>query len=145
MPDNRKHEQFSHHPPTGGSSDRAFGLVFTAFFLIIALLLLLYSAPIWRPYMALAAAVIFLAAALIAPHVLAPLNRLWYKFGLLLNRIVSPITLGILFYGVVMPTGLLMRLFGKDPLRLKFDRTAKSYWIARTPPGPSPESLKNQF
>jgi len=67
------------------------------------------------------------------------------KLGDILHRIASPIALAILFYGVVTPTGLLMRLFGKDPLRLRFDREAKSYWIAREPPGPAPESLKDQF
>jgi hypothetical protein len=63
----------------------------------------------------------------------------------LLHSIVSPVALAILFYGVVMPTGLLMRLLGKDPLRLRLDSRAASYWIERTPPGPDAESLKNQF
>jgi hypothetical protein len=126
-----------------GSSDRAFGLVFTAFFAIVAVLPMLRSEPP-RPW-AFAAAGVLLALALAAPRLLAPLNRLWLKFGDLLHRIVSPIALAILFYGVVTPTGLLMRLFGKDPLRLRFDREAKSYWIAREPPGPPPESLKDQF
>ena len=67
------------------------------------------------------------------------------KFGELLHRIVSPIALGIVFYLAVLPTGLLLRLFGKDPLRLKIDRGAASYWIKREPPGPTAESLNNQF
>ncbi|HQR50033.1 MAG TPA: SxtJ family membrane protein, partial [Methylophilaceae bacterium] len=87
----------------------------------------------------------FLLLALVIPRVLAPANRAWTKFGLLLHDIVSPIALGILFFVVVTPTGLLMRLLGKDPLRLRFERSAKSYWIVRTPPGPDAESLKNQF
>ncbi len=126
-----------------GSSDRTFGLVFTAFFAIVAVLPMLRDEPprLW----ALAAAGVFLLLALAVPRALAPLNRLWMKLGDILHRIASPIALAILFYGVVTPTGLLMRLFGKDPLRLRFDREAKSYWIAREPPGPAPESLKDQF
>jgi hypothetical protein len=65
--------------------------------------------------------------------------------GLLMAKVVSPIALGILFYLVFMPVGLVMRLSGKDPLRLKFDPAAKSYWIDREPPGPPPNSMTNQF
>jgi len=125
------------------SSDRAFGFVFAAFFAIVALLPLWRGAPVrlW----ALIAALVFLGAAIVIPRALAPLNRLWLRFGELLNRITSPIALAILFYGVVMPTGIAMRLFGKDPLRLRRDAQARSYWIDRDPPGPPPDSLKNQF
>ena len=126
-----------------GSSDRAFGLVFAAFFTIVALL------PLWsgRPVRmwSIVAAAAFALLALAVPRVLAPLNRVWTAFGDLLHRIVSPVALGILYYGVVTPTGLLMRLAGKDPLRLRFDPAARSYWIERRPPGPPPESLKDQF
>jgi hypothetical protein len=126
-----------------GSSDRAFGLVFSAVFAIIALYPLLGSGTIrsWS----LIVAGIFLLLALITPVVLAPANRLWMKFGELLHRIVSPVALGIVFYVTVLPTGILLRLLGKDPLRLRIDPTAKSYWILREPPGPAAESLNNQF
>ena len=87
----------------------------------------------------------FLLVALGFPSILAPLNRLWLRFGLLLHRIVSPLVLGIMFFLVITPMGLLMRAFGKDLLRLKFDRAAASYWIERTPPGPPPESMADQF
>ncbi len=87
----------------------------------------------------------FLVLTLSVPKVLGPANRMWTKFGLLLHNIVSPLALGILFYLVVTPTGLLMRIFGKDPLRLRLDTAADSYWITRSPPGPDAESLKNQF
>jgi len=93
----------------------------------------------------IAAAAAFALLALAVPRALAPLNRAWTAFGDLLHRIVSPVALGILYYGVVTPTGLLMRLAGKDPLRLRFDPAARSYWIERRPPGPPPESLKDQF
>ena len=76
---------------------------------------------------------------------LAPFNALWFRFGLLLHRVVSPVILALLFFTTVAPVGLLMRAFGKDPLRLKKDRAADSYWILREPPGPSPESMKQQF
>ena len=126
-----------------GSSDRAFGLVFSAVFAIISLYPLLGSGTIriWS----LIVAGIFLLLAFITPVVLAPANRLWTKFGELLHRIVSPLALGIVFYFTVLPTGLLLRLFSKDPLRLRLDPAAESYWIKREPPGPAAESLKNQF
>jgi hypothetical protein len=126
-----------------GSSDRAFGLVFAVVFVIIACYPLLSGGTIrlWS----LIVAGIFLVLALLIPAVLAPANRLWMKFGELLHSIVSPLALGIVFYATLLPTGLLLRLFGKDPLRLRLDPTAESYWIKREPPGPSAESLNNQF
>jgi hypothetical protein len=86
-----------------------------------------------------------LATALLRPSLLAPLNRLWTWVGLLLHRVVSPLVLGVLFFLVVTPVGLLMRARGKDPLRLRSDRVSNSYWIERRPPGPAPDSMRNQF
>lgn len=133
----------SEHSKIGSSTNRSFGLVFAAFFLILALWPLLYQHEmrLW----ALVLAVIFLLLALVIPKLLAPLNRIWTSLGMLLHNIVSPVALGILFFGVVMPTGLLMRLFGKDPLRLRLDKAANSYWIQRSPSEPTPESLKLPF
>jgi Saxitoxin biosynthesis operon protein SxtJ len=124
-------------------SDRSFGFVFCAVFLIIGLWPLLKHGHvrIW----ALALAAIFLVIALVVPKVLAPLNRLWMKFGLLLAAVISPIFLGILFYLVFLPMGLVMRLAGNDALKLKLDRKARSYWVDRDPPGPPPGSINNQF
>ena len=124
-------------------SERAFGIVFAAVFALIGLWPLLADGGVrlW----ALALAFLFLAAAFLAPRALAPLNRLWFRFGNLLHRIVNPLVMGLLFFTTVTPIALLMRLAGKDPLRLRFDRAAKSYWIERTPPGPAPESLRHQF
>ena len=132
-----------HITPVKSSSDRSFGIVFTVFFAIVGLLPLLHAHGIrlW----ALTLSAVFLLLALLIPSVLAPLNRFWTKFGMLLHHIVSPIALGILFFLVVTPIGLIMRALGKDPLRLRFDRSAASYWIERTPPGPDADSLKNQF
>jgi hypothetical protein len=89
--------------------------------------------------------VLFLAAALLYPAVLNPLNRAWLKFGLLLHRLVSPFVMGLVFFGTVLPTGLIMRAMGKDLLRLKPQPDAESYWIVRQPPGPAPETMKDQF
>jgi predicted membrane protein len=94
-------------------------------------------------FWALAIAVIFLLITAFADNVLAPLNRLWAKFGFLLHLIVSPLTLGVIFFLVVMPIGLLMRLFGKDFLHVNIDKSATTYWVERTPV--DPESFKNQF
>jgi hypothetical protein len=89
--------------------------------------------------------VVFVVIAILKPALLAGLNRQWLKFGILLGKVVSPVALGVLFYGVVAPIGVLMRLTGKDPLRLKLDSSANSYWIPRKPPGPPPDSMNNQF
>ena len=87
----------------------------------------------------------FAVTAVAMPRVLAVPNWLWTKLGLLLGRIVSPIALGVLFYAVFLTTGVLMRMLGKDPLRLKRDAAAATYWISRAPPGPPPTSMTNQF
>ncbi len=144
MTDSREfHERLDREGPTRAGSPRAFGFVFAAVFVAIALW------PLWESgkirIWAAAIAVAFFAAAIFAPGALAPLNRLWFRFGLMLHKIVSPLVMGILFFTTVTPIAILMRLAGKDPLRLKFDREARSYWIARVPPGPSPDSLRHQF
>jgi hypothetical protein len=137
------HEDFGRDELVHGSSDRAFGLVWSAFFAVAGLWPLIGARPVrtWS----LCAAGAFLLASLIRPSALAPLNRLWLRLGLLLQRITNPIVLGILFFGTVLPIGLLMRLAGKNPLRLGFDRDARSYWIERQPPGPEPDTMPRQF
>ena len=70
---------------------------------------------------------------------------LWFRFGLLLNRITSPLLMGLLFYGLITPYAYILRWLGKDLLRLRLDPSAESYWIERKPPGPTPESIKRQF
>ena len=117
--------------------------MFCAVFLIIGVFPLLGggSVRLWS----LVVGGVFLGVALVRPVLLAPLNRLWLKFGLLLNRIVSPLVMGFLFYLVITPIALIMRVLGKDPLRLKYDAAVQSYWILRQPPGPSPETIKNQY
>lgn len=135
---NRKDE-----PKVVGSTDRAFGLVMAGFFAIVAAWPLLSGAePRWW---SLAVASGFALFALVAPKALAPLNRLWMAFGLLLHRVTNPIFLGVIFFLAVMPMGLLMRALGKDLLRLKIDKSAPSYWIGREPPGPPPGTMNRQF
>ena len=125
------------------SSDRFFGLTFFAVFLIMALWPWLRHGPIRLS--ALGIALGFLGVSLIAPAMLSPLNRLWLKLGALLHSVTSPIILGVMFFLVITPTGRIMRLLGKDILRLEFDRNVHSYWIRREPPGPDKTSLNRQF
>ncbi len=137
------HEAFDREEAVKGSSDRGFGIVFTVVFAIIGLWPLIHAnGPRWW---SLAIALALLAVALARPALLAPLNRVWMRFGLLLHRIVNPVVMGLLFYLVLTPFGFVLRMLGKDPLRRSFDPTARSYWIPRSPPGPLPDTMKNQF
>lgn len=137
------HEDLTREQPPEASSDRAFGLVFAVVFVIVAGWPLFYAEmPRWW---AAGIAVVFAAVSLVKPALLRGLNRVWTAFGLLIGRVVRPIALAIVFYGVMTPVALLMRIAGKDPLRLKLDSSADSYWIAREPPGPPPDSMSNQF
>lgn len=126
-----------------GSSNRAFGLTFAVFFALVALFPLIHKKSA-RPW-ALELSGLFLVAAVAFPSVLKPLNSIWAKIGLLLSRITNPIVTGLMFYLFFTPTSLLLRPLGKDPLRIKLDGIAKTYWIARVPPGPDPESMRHQF
>src|SRR5262245_48945617 len=137
------HEDLTREQYVEGSSDRSFGLVIAAVFLLIALGPLRHGhTPRWW---ALVVTGVLTLIALVKPKLLSRANWLWTKLGLLLGKIVSPIALGILFYGVITPLALVIRLTGKDPLRLKLDSAANSYWIVRKPPGPPPDSMTNQF
>ena len=121
------------------SSNKSFGVVFFVVFLFIGLYPLINSEEIriWSLIISL----IFLVLGLINSKILTPLNKLWFKFGVFLGRIVSPIIMGIIFFFVVTPIGFIMRLIGKDLLNLKFSNN-KSYWIEKT--GPK-SKMKNQF
>ena len=131
------------HRATVRGSDRSFGVVFAVVFFIIGIWPALWGhLPRWW---ALAVAAAFLAVALLVPRVLAPLNRIWFRLGLLLHHVVNPIIMGVVYYLAVVPMGLLLKARGKDLLRLKRDPNAESYWIVRDPPGPAPGSMKQQF
>jgi hypothetical protein len=137
------HEDFHRDENVVPSSNRTFGMVLAVFFALAGFLPLLRGHPmrLW----ALPLSGIFLLTALVAPAMLAPLNRVWTALGELLHKITNPIILGAFFYLVFTPFGALLRLFGKDFLRLKWVHDAESYWILRQPPGPPPESMSNQF
>ena len=120
-------------------SNKSFGIVFFVFFLIIGLYPLINEGNIriWS----IVISIIFLILGLINSQVLTPLNILWFKFGMLLGRFVSPIVMGLVFFLVVTPTGLIMKLFNKDLLKLRKNKNS-SYWIKR----PETKSqMKNQF
>ena len=124
-------------------SDRNFGLVMAAAAAVFGCLPLLRAAtPHWW---LLALAVTFAALALLAPRLLFPLNYAWFRFGLLLHRVISPLVIGAVFFLCVTPIGVMMRLFGKDVLSLRRRDDLSSYWIVREPPGPEPGTMTNQF
>ena len=120
-------------------SNKSFGIVFFIVFLLIAIYPLINNGElrIWS----LIIAIIFLILGLINSKVLTPLNKLWFKFGLLLGKVISPLIMGTIFFLVVTPTALIMRIIGKDLLNLKFNNK-KSYWIEKTGPR---SKMKNQF
>jgi hypothetical protein len=135
------HEEFSEGEAPKPPSKRRFGFLMTAAFLFVALLPLTRHAPIhiW----ALAVAAVFFVSAVFLPRFLTPIFLLWMQIGPLMQKVVTPIFLGLLFYGVFVPTGFLMRLFGKRPLGLALEPGRKSYWIER---GPSePQGMTRQF
>jgi hypothetical protein len=125
-------------------SERTFGFVFTGIFLIIAGYLWYQDSKPLAIQIFLVLAVTFFAFALFMPIVLRPFNKAWYKLGLLMGRVVSPIVLGILFFILISPIAIVMRLAGRDALKLR-KQNVQSHWIDRVPPGPSSDSFKEQF
>jgi len=137
------HEDFRRTHEVARASERSFGLVMAAVFTIVGLAPLVgAAAPRWW---SLAAAAVLAILGMALPRGLSPFNRLWFAFGLVLHKVMTPLVMGILFYGAVTPVALLMRVFGKDPLRRQFEPEAKTYWITREPPGPDPDSMRDQF
>jgi hypothetical protein len=140
--DQSTHENFSRDESTSPGSDRTFGLVMAAALALVGAVNFHHSGRLWPSELVVAA--LFLAAAGLKPALLNPLNRLWMKLGLVLHRVVNPIVMGLLFYGTIWPTGLVMRMRGRDLLRLKREPSSDTYWIARAP-GPQPETMRDQF
>ena len=120
-------------------SNRSFGIVFFVVFLIIAIYPLINGDELrlWS----LIISIVFLFLGLLNSKILNPLNKLWFKFGIFLGKIISPLVMGIIFFLVVTPIGLLMRLLNKDLLNLRFNNNG-SYWIEKTEPK---SKMKNQF
>ncbi len=138
------HENSASFDDRAPPSLRNFGLTFVFVFAIIGLW------PVFRHslpprYWALGIAAAFLAVTFIAPKLLTPLNKLWFKFGMLLHNVVNPLILGLLFMVLLTPLALVMRLFGKRFLPTGFDSKTSSYWIPRDPAGPDPHTIRNQF
>jgi len=121
------------------SSNKSFGIVFFIVFLIIAIYPLLSQNEIrlWS----LIISIIFLILGLLNSKLLTPLNKIWFKFGILLGKIVSPLVMGLIFFFVVTPTGIIMRILKKDLLNLKFNKKT-TYWIEKNDPK---SNMKNQF
>lgn len=131
------------HTEVRMGSNRSFGIVFAVVFAVIGLF------PLWTDQAprswSLVVALAFFAVALLRPPLLNPLNRLWFRVGMLLSRLVSPLIMGILFFITVVPTGLVMRTLKKDLLKQSFDPEADSYWIDRSKDDHSVSSMRNQF
>jgi predicted membrane protein len=121
------------------SSNKSFGLVFFIVFLLIAFYPLLSSGDIriWS----LIIAIIFLILGLLNSKILTPLNKTWFKFGILLGSFVSPIVMGVVFFAIVTPTSFIMKVLGKNLLNLKRNNK-KTYWIERSE---IKSKMKNQF
>jgi hypothetical protein len=136
-------ERLGHDDSPYGSTDRFFGLVFSAFWGVVAIAPLRKGGPIRAWAVALAAA--FLVTTLIRPTVLGPLNQLWQRLAQLLQRLTNPIVMAVLYFSTIVPFALIVRLLDRDVLGLKWEPERASYWIPRKPPGPRPESMKDQF
>jgi hypothetical protein len=116
-------------------SNRSFGWTFTGVFALGAF---------FYPWV-LALAALTALVTLIRAQWLAPLNRAWMKFGELLHHVVSPVVLGLMFYGIFTPVGVVMRLAGRDAMKRRFEPQAPSYWVKRDPPGPPDDSFRDMF
>jgi len=121
------------------SSNRSFGIIFFVFFLIVSIYPLFKGNDIriWTAILA----IIFLILGLLNSKILSPLNKMWFKLGILLGNFISPIVMGIVFFAVVTPTGIIMKIIGKDLLNLK-KNNSKSYWIEKSKIN---SNMKNQF
>jgi hypothetical protein len=125
-------------------SDRSFGFTFVVIFALIAA----WQTWIGHMRVALAFAVmsaVVLLVSMLRPVLLHKLNVAWMKLAEILHRVVSPIVLGGMYFVVITPFAVVMRLFGRDALQRRLDPQARTYWIERNPPGPAPDSLPHQF
>jgi hypothetical protein len=137
------HEDLRREDATAAPSERKFGLTLGVVLALIALIKVIERSPWSVVWGALAA--VLIGCALLRPQLLSAPNRLWLKLGLLMHWIVNPIIMAILFYSTILPVGLLMRALGKDPLRLRLDKTATSYWLPRSDERSPSEAMRQQF
>ena len=122
------------------SSEKSFGIVFSIVFLLISLYPILEykQLQVW----ALIVSIVFFIISFLAPKILEPLNNIWFRFGIMLGSVISPIIMAVVFFIVILPIGLMMRIFRKDLLNRKINKQVNSYWIDRKPGN---ESMKDQF
>ena len=137
------HENLDKEEEVKVSSDRSFGIVFTLVFLAVGIWV--FSEGQSKAWFFFVSAALFLVAAIARPSILGPLNRAWAKFGLLLGQVFNPLLLGVVFFLVVTPIAIAMRLLGKDSLHLESKSDLESYWIDRNPAGPKFGSMTKQF
>ena len=129
--------------PSKELGNRTFGLIFATIFLLVALFPLIKQGDprTW----ALAIGAFFLLSSLVLPKLLTPLNRLWAMFGQMMHKITNPLLMGLVFFLTVLPTGIVLRILGKDPMRRKQDPQAESYWLEREPSKITAELFNQQF
>lgn len=138
------HEDLRREDRAAGPTDRRFGLTLGAVLAPIAIWKTLHGS-LWG-LLCGALALALIGCALVRPALLSQLNLIWLRFGLLLHQITSPVIMAVLFYGTILPVGLLMRMLGKDPLRLRLNRTAEQgYWLPRLEPRSPSEAMRQQF
>ena len=137
------HEDLDREEEIKLPSDRSFGIVFFLVFLAVGIWMV--SGSHSTGWLFLAGSVILFVVTLARPSILGPLNRAWFKFGLLLGQVVNPFILGVVFFLGITPMAIIRRLLGKDSLRLKSKPSLESYWIDRNPLGPKPTSMTKQF
>ena len=124
-------------------SNRSFGIVFVIFFLLLSLWRL-WSGDIFG-WLWLFFSFVLLALTSFFANSLTPLNRAWMKFGSVLHRIANPIVMAVMFFGLITPLAIFLRVIGRDLLLKRYEPKAFSYWIVREPPGPAPDSLPRQY
>ena len=137
------HENFSREERAEPGSVRGFAVTIAVVLGLLGALNAWHAGRAW-PWL-FGASVLLAGCGYLAPALLRPLNVAWFRFGLLLHAIVNPLVMALLFFVAIFPTALVMRIMGSNLLRLKREGDAQSYWIPRRPPGPAPESLKDQF
>lgn len=139
------HEDLGRSEVAEGPSERSFGLTVGGILVLIAAWRAWPDGPAAIEVVLGLVALGLIGCGLLWPPALAPFNRAWMRLGILLSKVVSPVALFLVYATTVVPIGLLRRALGHDPLRLKFDPDADSYWINKEPPGPAPETMTNQF
>ena len=137
------HEDFKREPEIQVGSPRAFGIVFCIVFFAIAIWPIANGETVHLWSFMIAS--LFLVLAIFIPDYLQPLNRIWFRFGLLLHKVVNPIVMGVLFFFTITPIAVIFRIIGKDPLNRDLDKKLETYWIERNPKELASGSMKKQF